>query len=377
MRDSARVGIFLARTVPSGDGVELAKRQGAAGDVGGRDFQTLLPLRSARQARRRCPAPRGRFPPSRGAAAPTSEPDGGARSATSRNALDLSGVMNTASEAGPERPAPALIRAPGLRRASSPARAGRSCGRSPTASAGAYLYNGPQLGFSIPELFVEFELALPGLPRIRGVSAPGVPVIGHRPQRPRRLGLHLGPLRRGRPVRREGDRARRPTASTGGAGDGLPRRDLHLAAPAHRPARGARGADPGSSGPAARRGHHRAHLPHASTARSSPPATGSRSRALRDLGPRARDDRRHRHAQPGAQHRRGRRGDGRGHLERERDRRRRPRQHRLLASRAAPAAAPALGRAPAVPGHGQGGVARAVASIAHPAVQSTRVRDGW
>ena len=41
----------------------------------------------------------------------------------------------------------------------------------------AYLFNGPQLGFSIPELFVEFELHSP-VQDIRGVSAAGVPVVG-------------------------------------------------------------------------------------------------------------------------------------------------------------------------------------------------------
>ena len=42
----------------------------------------------------------------------------------------------------------------------------------------AYLYNGPQLGFSVPELFVEFELHTPEIPGIHGVSAAGVPVMG-------------------------------------------------------------------------------------------------------------------------------------------------------------------------------------------------------
>ena len=42
----------------------------------------------------------------------------------------------------------------------------------------AYLYNGPQLGFSIPELFVEFELHSPAQPNLRGVSAAGVPLVG-------------------------------------------------------------------------------------------------------------------------------------------------------------------------------------------------------
>ena len=42
----------------------------------------------------------------------------------------------------------------------------------------AYQFNGPQLGYSIPELFVEFELHTPDLPGIRGVSAAGIPLVG-------------------------------------------------------------------------------------------------------------------------------------------------------------------------------------------------------
>src|SRR4029453_16479896 len=42
---------------------------------------------------------------------------------------------------------------------------------------GATLFNGPQLGFSIPELFIEMELHSPGFD-VRGATAPGVPVLG-------------------------------------------------------------------------------------------------------------------------------------------------------------------------------------------------------
>ena len=44
----------------------------------------------------------------------------------------------------------------------------------------ASLFSAPQLGFSIPELFVEFEVHAPGLD-VRGVTGPGIPVIaaGH------------------------------------------------------------------------------------------------------------------------------------------------------------------------------------------------------
>jgi penicillin amidase len=41
----------------------------------------------------------------------------------------------------------------------------------------AYLFNGPQLGYSIPELFVEFEVSSP-TQHVRGVSAAGVPLVG-------------------------------------------------------------------------------------------------------------------------------------------------------------------------------------------------------
>ena len=40
-----------------------------------------------------------------------------------------------------------------------------------------YLFNGPQLGFSIPELFWEFEVHS-AIQDIRGVSAAGIPVMG-------------------------------------------------------------------------------------------------------------------------------------------------------------------------------------------------------
>ena len=44
----------------------------------------------------------------------------------------------------------------------------------------ASLFSAPQLGFSIPELFVEYEVHAPGLD-VRGVTGPGIPVVaaGH------------------------------------------------------------------------------------------------------------------------------------------------------------------------------------------------------
>ena len=61
-----------------------------------------------------------------------------------------------------------------------PRAAARSTTRSAAPGGSAYLFTAPQLGFSIPELFVELEVHAPGLD-VRGVTGPGIPVIaaGH------------------------------------------------------------------------------------------------------------------------------------------------------------------------------------------------------
>ena len=53
----------------------------------------------------------------------------------------------------------------------------RTVYRRPKGEGNAYLFNGPQLGYSIPELFVEFELHSPAQ-NMRGVTAAGIPVMG-------------------------------------------------------------------------------------------------------------------------------------------------------------------------------------------------------
>jgi penicillin amidase len=167
-RDSARVGIFLARTVPSGDGAELDNAL-ALQRMGGRDFQTLLPLRSPRRLTT-VSRSQGAFPSQPGRTR-ADERAGWRKSHRYIDRLDLSGVANTAEKAGGGDPGAGL-------RAVLPSPGGsfmwaigdRDAQRS-------YLYNGPQLGFSIPELFIEYEVSYPG-ERMRGVSAAGVPVLG-------------------------------------------------------------------------------------------------------------------------------------------------------------------------------------------------------
>ena len=152
-------------------------------------FDRLLPLRTP-----------GRLPdgPARASGAFPSQP--GRTAAQERAALRRIGARRASAGSCPPR-------RPRRRRARNVAEGliGRVGGsymfavRKP--GGGALLFNGPQLGYSIPELFVELELHGPGVD-VRGVTAAGVPLVGDRPQRPRRVGLHERAVRRGRPLRR-------------------------------------------------------------------------------------------------------------------------------------------------------------------------------
>jgi penicillin amidase len=175
--DSARVGIFLARTVPSSDGGELRNALALA-DAGPKAFNKLLPVRTRGQLTT-IPRSEGRFPAQPGRTG-ADRRKGFRKSQKFLAGQDLASVVDT-TEAIPRS-------APQASAAQDPGAGLRSILPSPGGSFmwamqdpehdRAYLYNGPQLGFSIPELFVEFELHTPELPNIHGVSAPGVPLIG-------------------------------------------------------------------------------------------------------------------------------------------------------------------------------------------------------
>jgi acyl-homoserine lactone acylase PvdQ len=163
-RDTLTIGVFLARTVPSGDGEELANARALAA-IGGPTFDRLLPIRLGDQVPT-VPAGEGLFPSQPGRSRKQE------RKAFARSKTFLRGVRLPAIEQ-PDAAAK-------LRKAM--AGIGRTGGsnmwaiRSPDGKS-ATLFNGPQLGFSIPELFVEMELHAPGID-VRGATAPGVPVLG-------------------------------------------------------------------------------------------------------------------------------------------------------------------------------------------------------
>jgi penicillin amidase len=154
--EQVAIGIFLARTVPSGDGRELENL--IALRAAGKDaLDALVPIRQARETYT--------IPPSE--ATFKSQPG---RTVKQERAAYKRTVK---ASAGWDVPAPKAAA-----RASAQRAIGGSSMFAVKGSGGkAYLFSGPQLGYSVPELFVEYELHYPGFD-VRGVSAAGVPVVG-------------------------------------------------------------------------------------------------------------------------------------------------------------------------------------------------------
>lgn len=160
--DLAAIGVFLARTVPSGDGEELTNTR-ALKALGPDLFDDLMPLRIPGQVAT-VPRSDGLFPSQPGRTR-AQERRAFRRSTTFVGELPLPGEQVAA-------PSAAARRIAGLGRTG-----GSNMWATRDADGGASMFNGPQLGFQVPELFVELELHGPGTD-VRGVTAPGVPVIG-------------------------------------------------------------------------------------------------------------------------------------------------------------------------------------------------------
>jgi penicillin amidase len=159
--DSAAIGVQLARTVPSDDGHELQNWR-ALRSLGAKRFARLLPLRQTGEPTT-VPASAGRFPSQPGRSK-RNEKRGFKQSRRFLARLKPPKVQTAVAHVAGRLPARGgsshwAIRGPGSQ---------------------AFLFTGPQLGYSVPELFVELEVHAPGLD-VRGVTAPGIPVIaaGH------------------------------------------------------------------------------------------------------------------------------------------------------------------------------------------------------
>jgi penicillin amidase len=161
--EQAAIGVFLARTVPSGDGNELNNLAMLRG-AGRKALDALTPVRQKRETYT-VPPREGTFPSQPGRTR-KHERDAFKRSLKASEQWDL-----------PKPPSAAAARA-----------AAKNFFRSPIGGSSmfvgvdrktkhTFLFNGPQLGFSVPELFVEWEMHYPGF-QVRGVGAAGVPVMG-------------------------------------------------------------------------------------------------------------------------------------------------------------------------------------------------------
>jgi penicillin amidase len=184
--DSIRISIFLARTVPNSDGRELENAQ-ALKELGPRGFNALLPLRTPGRLPT-IPASEGTFPSQPGRTR-KQEARSFVNSQKFVSSLPLPNKLPTASAKARE-PQPVIPhggsymwgigRKLKTKRVCHTRKKHKTCAvrKIQNRKAGnSYLFNGPELGFQIPELFVEFEVHYPGV-NLRGASAPGIPVVG-------------------------------------------------------------------------------------------------------------------------------------------------------------------------------------------------------
>jgi penicillin G amidase len=167
--DTLRIGVLLARTIPSGDGNELDNAR-ALRALGPKRFAQLLPL-SVPGEITSVPRSAGTFPSQPGR---TGREIAAAyrRSRQWLRGLTLPSASNAGAAGvptGKERPAHAIDVALGRVHGSFMWAIRRPSDRH------TFFFNGPQLGYQAPNTFVELDLRAPGL-RLHTGTAPGVPV---------------------------------------------------------------------------------------------------------------------------------------------------------------------------------------------------------
>jgi penicillin amidase len=167
--DTLRIGVLLARTIPSGDGNELANLR-ALRALGPKRFAELLPL-SVPGEITTIPANAGTFPSQPGRTG-AQEAAAYARSQRWLKQLPLPGASSAHAAGvptGKERPAHAIDVALGGVHGSFMWAIRRPSDRH------TFFFNGPQLGYQAPNTFVELDLETPDSQLHTG-TAPGVPV---------------------------------------------------------------------------------------------------------------------------------------------------------------------------------------------------------
>jgi penicillin amidase len=165
--ESAAIGVYLARTIPSGVGEEMSNLA-AFQALGPKWFRRLLPLRTPKPVTT-IPRSEGRFPSNPGR---TRKQERRAWRRSRRFAASL--PLPADGDTGTIRQRQS-VRMPLLGEFGDPGGSDVWAIRGPNDQAS--LFTGPQLGYSMPELLVELEVHGPGI-NARGVTAAGVPVVG-------------------------------------------------------------------------------------------------------------------------------------------------------------------------------------------------------
>ena len=169
--DTLRIGVLLARTIPSGDGNELSNLA-ALRKLGAKKFDEYLPVRGVPGEIRTIPAKAGSFP-SRPGRTVAQEKAAYARSQKWLKRIPIPKASQSARSSrvltGLEKTAHGLDVGLGGVQGSFMWAIRRDSDNH------TFFFNGPQLGYQSPNTFVEFDLSAPGI-KLHTATAPGVPV---------------------------------------------------------------------------------------------------------------------------------------------------------------------------------------------------------
>ena len=165
--DSLRIGVLLARTIPSGDGNELSNLA-ALRSLGPRRFDQYLPVRGVSGEVLTIPARDGVFS-SRPGRTRAQERAAYARSRQWLRRIPLPKASAARVPTGTESPTAGIHVGLGGVQGSFMWAIRRPSDRH------TFFFNGPQLGYQSPSTFVELDLHAPGVD-LHTATAPGVPV---------------------------------------------------------------------------------------------------------------------------------------------------------------------------------------------------------
>jgi penicillin amidase len=168
--DSLRIGVLLARTIPSGDGNEL-QNLAALRSLGPKRFDEYLPVRGVPGEVRTIPTGAGTFP-SRPGRTRAQERAAFARSRSWLRRIPLPKDLFAGAARVPTGLEP---QSPGIDVGLGGVQGSFMWAIRRPSDGHTFFFNGPQLGYQSPNTFVELDIHAPGVD-LHTATAPGVPV---------------------------------------------------------------------------------------------------------------------------------------------------------------------------------------------------------